>query len=71
MMEKAGAGLEESEKMPLYQLLLAYSDIFSSSGMNLGRTGVIQHKITTTTTSPIRQPIRWLPSCGREEVQGW
>ena len=47
MVEKARAGLEESEKMSLYQLLLAYSDVFSSSRTDLGRTGVIQHKITT------------------------
>ena len=69
MVEKAGAGLEESEKMSLYQLLLAYSDVFSSSGTDLGRTGVIQHRITTTTTSPIRQPIRRIPPYRREEVQ--
>ena len=45
MVEKTGAGLEESEKMLLYQLLLAYSDFFFSSGTDLGRTGVIQHKL--------------------------
>ena len=61
MVEKAGAGLEESEKMSLYQLLFAYFNVFSSFGTDLGQTGVIQHKITTTTTSPIRQPIRWVP----------
>ena len=67
-MEKAGEGLKESE-MSLYQLLLAYCDIFSSFGKDLGRTGVIQHKITTTTTLPIRQPIRRIPPYHREEVQ--
>ena len=66
---KGRAGLEESEKMSLYRLLLAYSDVFSSSETTLGRTGVIQHKITTTTTSPIRQPIRRISPCCREEVQ--
>ena len=35
MVEKARAGLEESEKMSLYQLLLAYPDVFSSFGMDL------------------------------------
>ena len=40
MVEKDGAGLEESEKMFLYQWLLANSDVFSSSGTDLGRTGV-------------------------------
>ena len=69
MVEKAGEGLKESE-MSLYQLLLAYCDIFSSFGNDLGRTGVIQHKITTTTTSPIRQPIRQIPPYRREEVRG-
>ena len=68
MVEKAGAGLEEGEKMSLYQLL-SYSDVFSSSGTDFGQTGVIQHKITTTTTSPIRQPIRCVPTYCREEVQ--
>ena len=68
MVGKAGAGLEESD-VSLYRLLLAYSDVFSSSETNLGRTGVIQHKITTTTTSPIRQPIRRISLCCRKEVQ--
>ena len=34
MVEKAGEGLKESE-MYLYQLLLAYCDIFSSFGKTL------------------------------------
>ena len=69
MVEKAGTGLEEGEKMSLYHLLLAYSDIFASSGADLGRTGVIRHEITTTNTAPIRQPIRRIPPYRREEVQ--
>ena len=69
MVEKAGTGLEEGEKTSLYHLLLAYSDIFSSSGADLGRTGVIHHEITTTNHTPIRQPIRRIPPYCREEVQ--
>ena len=69
MVRKAGARLEESEKMSLCRLLLAYSDVFFSSETNVDRTGVIQHKITTTTTSPIGQPIRWIPPYYGEDVQ--
>ena len=69
IVEKAGTGLEEGEKASLYHLLLAYSDIFSSSGPDLGRTSVIRHEITTTNNAPIRQPIRWIPPYRREEVQ--
>ena len=48
MVEKAGTGLKEGEKTSLYHLLLTYSDIFSSSGADLGQTSVIRHEITTT-----------------------
>lgn len=49
----ARVDLQEGEKIALFQLLLAYSDIFYSSDSDLGWTSVIQHEITSTSTSPI------------------
>ena len=49
----ARVDLQEGEKIALFQLLLAYSDIFYSSDSDLGWTSVIQNKITSTSTSPI------------------
>ena len=57
MVVNARVDLQEGEKMALFQLLLAYSVIFSSSDSDLGRTSASHHEITTTSASPIRQPI--------------
>ena len=69
MVANARVDLQEDEKMAMFQLLLAYSDVFSSSDSDLGRTSAVYHKIITTSTLPIRQPIRQIPPFKREKVQ--
>ena len=52
--------LSYTQKMQLLNLLADFSDLFSSSGGPMGRTGVVKHSIHTTGT-PIRQPQCRLP----------
>jgi hypothetical protein len=46
--------------------LIKYQDAFSKSATYIGFTNLVQHKISTGTALPIRQPIRWLPFGKRE-----
>ena len=69
MVVNARIYLQEGDKMALFQLLLAFSVIFSSSDSDLGRTSAIHYEITTTSASPIRQSIQRIPPFKREEVQ--
>lgn len=61
--------LDRIEQEQLYQLLIAYHDIFSISQEELGHTCRVQHEIHTGNASPIRQQARRIPSGLREEAR--
>ncbi|KAL4234860.1 hypothetical protein ACF0H5_006502 [Mactra antiquata] len=46
-----------------------YSDVFSKTQSDLGRTGIIRHRIHTGNTRPIKQPLRRLPEKMAVEAQ--
>jgi hypothetical protein len=48
--------------------LLEYQDVFSKDKNDLGRTGLIKHKIDVGTNAPIKQPPRIPPLAKREEA---
>lgn len=47
--------LSDSQFSELKALLLSYSDVFSKTPTDFGRTGLVQHKINTNSASPIRK----------------
>ena len=49
------------EKEKFFELLVDYSDIFSTSKADLGWTSKLQHSFNTEESPPIRQPVRCLP----------
>lgn len=53
--------LRKTLKTQLRKLLNDYRDIFSLKGEPFGRTGLVQHKIHTDSTAPIRQDPRRIP----------
>ena len=53
--------LDMQQQQELKTLLLNYSDIFALETKDLGKTNVINHKIPTGSTKPIRIPRRKLP----------
>ena len=61
--------LSPVEKEQLYQLLLAYSDIFGTQQSDLGRTDCIRHKIDTGNAAPIRQRTRRLAPHQHQEAK--
>ncbi|CAG5014564.1 unnamed protein product [Parnassius apollo] len=51
------------------KLLLKYADVFSSNDADIGKTGLVQHKINTGEELPIRQRPRSLPVEREKEVE--
>ena len=66
--ERSASNLSTAQKEELQLLLLENADLFSKSTDDLGQTGMVQHKIDTGTSMPIRQPPRRLPLAQREEA---
>ena len=51
------------------ELLMDYSDVFSSGTYDIGKTGMIKHHIHTGDAVPVRQPPRRKPPDQREEIE--
>ena len=68
MAEKCADDLNDGQREQFSQLLLEYVDIFAEDG-ELGRTNKIKHSIHTGDAQPIRQPVRRIPLCQRQEMQ--
>ena len=61
-------GMTKSQAKQVASLLSKYSSTFSENDSDLGRTGIITHKIPTGDARPIKQPLRRVPVHMREEV---
>jgi len=68
LVENSGETLDPEQKHHLFKLLLGYVDVFALSDDQLGRTKQLKHTINTGDHQPIRQPVRRIPPCKREEV---
>ena len=66
--ERSAAGMSSAQRKQIANLLRKYGDTFSSSDSDLGRTGIIKHKIPTSDATPIKQPMRRVPVHMQEEV---
>ena len=49
-------GLTPVQQRQVYNLLSEFSDVFSQGPHDLGRTDLVQHRIDTRGTPPIKQP---------------
>ena len=67
--EESQGDLTEAEKEKFLELLIDFSDIFSTSKADIGRTSRLQHSIDTGDSPPIRQPVRRLPPHRKQEVR--
>ena len=61
-------GMTVDQQKDVAQLLCKYASVFSESDSDIGRTGIIKHKIPTGTTQPIKQRPRRVPVHMNEEV---
>ena len=61
-------GMDSSQRKEVAKLLCKYGDVFSSSDNDIGRTGIIKHKIPTGNTVPIKERPRRVPVYVDKEV---
>ena len=69
MVCESGNYTSDAEKEQLYALLMEYSDVFSLSSGELGRTAVTKHHINTGDAQPVHLLPRRIPQARRDEVK--
>ena len=62
LVENLEPELTRGERDKFLKLLQNYADIFATSSTDLGHTNRLRHRIDTGNTTPIRQPMRCVPS---------
>ena len=68
LLEDSSENLTAYQKAEVKSLLREYKDVFSTSKTDLGRSGIVRHKISTQ-SPPIRQAPRRLPIHKRNEAK--
>ena len=58
--------VDENQRRKVFDLLCENADVFSSDSSDLGRTGIVKHRIITGSAKPIKQPPRRLPLAKRD-----
>ena len=61
-------GMNGSQQKQVAHLLNKYSSVFSETDDDIGRTGVLRHKIPTADARPIKQPLRRVPYHMQKEM---
>ena len=69
LISRTVAGLDSQYHEQVEKLLTDYSDVFSSSTYDIGRTDKIKHQIHTGDAVPVRQPPRRKPPEQRIEIE--
>lgn len=68
LLKDCGNALSKKEIDNAKKMLAQYADVFSSNDADIGKTGLVQHKINTGNEVPIRQRPRRLPVAREREV---
>ena len=66
--ERTVQGMNTEQRNEIAHLLYKYSSVFAESDTDIGRTGIIKHKIPTGTCQPIKQRPRRIPVHMNKEV---
>ncbi len=69
LLKQTVTGLDSSYHEQVQDLLYKYSDVFSSSSYDIGRTDITKHHIHTGDAVPVRQPPRRKPPDQRVEIE--
>ena len=67
LLNRSSYDLSSGEVKELRKFLHEFKDCFAVRGQSLGRTSLVQHRINTGDTTPIRQPPRRPPLSKQEE----
>ena len=66
--QKTVEGMNKGQQRQVAKLLNKYSNVFSETDDDIGRTGVLKHRIPTGEAKPIRQPLRRVPYHMQKEM---
>ena len=69
MVENTESDLSPTQRDQLHDVLLEFADVFAGPDDDSGHTSSIKHQIDTGSATPIRQPVRRVPSHRREIVR--
>ena len=69
LIERSCAHLNEQQGKQVRELILEYQDVFSRDDMDIGKTDLVKHSISTGDSRPIRQPYRRLPIWQQQEAE--
>ena len=59
--DECSQNLDEGQREKMLALLMEYSDVFSKSKSDLGKTSLFQHRINTVDAAQIKQRARRIP----------
>ena len=69
MLNQSSQHLDAGQREEVAALLTEFADVFAASDDDLGKTGIVKHRIDTGGAKPIRQPARRLPIHQRKEAE--
>lgn len=61
MYERTVVGMQLTQRREVARILTKYASVFSETDDDIGRTGIIRHRINTGDATPVKQPIRRTP----------
>ena len=67
--ERSGSHLTQPQRVKMEDTLREFADVFSKGDHDLGRTGLVKHRIDTGNAHPIKHAPRRIPPAKREEMQ--
>ena len=68
LFDRTTEGMDHQQQDQVAKLLIRFSNVFSKSDDDIGRTGVIKHQIPTGDAQPIKQQPRRVPVQMNEEI---
>ena len=69
LLDRSSEHLNSNQREDVAALLTEFADVFAASADDLGRTGVVKHRINTGNASPIKQAARRLPMHQKLEAE--
>jgi hypothetical protein len=61
--------LSDEQRQEASRFIRSYAHVFSKSAIDLGRNGMLPHRINTGDHLPVRQPLRRQPHAYQEEIE--
>ena len=69
LLNRSSRHLDAGQREEVAGLLTEFADVFATSDDDLGKTGIVKHRIDTGGVKPIRQPARGMPIHQRKEAE--